>query len=324
MSTIEKAMGKLGDTTKKPAISPSSKQTLASIEEVSPTAPLNSTDVNELGQSSIEKELATNTSPIQKEVVGQKVVKKTELYIDNDRLRNMGMICNGNGLKERVVKDEFRAIKRKLINNAFGPSSSYINNGNLIMVSSSKMNEGKTFISINLALSIASEQDKTVLLVDADVLKPSVGEILDLEERPGLIDYLLGETDDVSEIIYPTNIPDLRIMPAGVAHHMSYELLSSDRMLALAGELASRYPDRIVVFDCPPLLGVVETVTLSSLIGQAIVVVEENKSKLADVKEAVSLLNSDMAIGFVINKSVNKKDYGYGYGYGYGAKRQTV
>jgi receptor protein-tyrosine kinase len=91
----------------------------------------------------------------------------------------------------------------------------------------------------------------------------------------------------------------------------------------LAKELAERYPDRIVIFDCPPILGVTETPVLSSLVGQAVVVVEESKTKIDDVKTAVSQLNEDIAVGFVMNKTIrSKKDvYGY-YGYGYGKKNQ--
>ncbi|MCP4437408.1 MAG: exopolysaccharide biosynthesis protein, partial [Aureispira sp.] len=83
------------------------------------------------------------------------------------------------------------------------------------------------------------------------------------------------------------------------------------------------YPDRIVIFDCPPILGVTETPVLSDLVGQALIVVEESKTKTSDVKKAVSQLNSDIALGLVMNKTTNaKKDvYGY-YGYGYGRKNQ--
>ncbi|WP_338027056.1 hypothetical protein [Colwellia maritima] len=102
---------------------------------------------------------------------------------------------------------------------------------------------------------------------------------------------------------------------------MTNELLASTKMATLAEELAQRYPDRIVIFDCPPILGVTETPVLSSLVGQAVVVVEESTTKLEDVKKAVSQLNEDIAVGFVMNKTVRSKkdEYGY-YGYGYGKK----
>ena len=192
------------------------------------------------------------------------------------------------------------------------------------MVSSSHPNEGKTFVAINLALSIALEQDKTVLLVDADVLRPSLHRELEFESKQGLLEYLLADVSSLSDIIYSTNIDNLKLIPAGKPHHLTNELLASERMEQLAKELAERYPDRIVIFDCPPILGVTETPLLSDLVGQALIVVEESKTKTDDVKTAVSQLNSDIALGLVMNKTIrSKKDiYGY-YGYGYGRKKQV-
>lgn len=223
--------------------------------------------------------------------------------------------------KQRSLKEEFRQIKRKLLNNAFGPVSKTLDNPNLIMVTSALPNEGKTYISINLALSIALEQDKTVLLVDADILKPSVLNEFGLRSKPGLIEYLLGSIEDAGDIIYQTNIDNLKIVPAGKPHHLSNELLASERMATLANELANRYPDRVVVFDSPPLLGVTETPVLARLMGQALIAVEENKTSLLDVKNASALLHDELAKGLVLNKALNsnKEIYGY-YGYGYGSQ----
>jgi protein-tyrosine kinase len=239
--------------------------------------------------------------------------------LDKKDLESRGFLIGNGTIKS--IKYEFRQIKRKLLNNAFGPGSKTLHNSNLIMVSSSKPNEGKTFISINLALSIALEQDKTVLLIDADVLRPSINRELGFGEVPGLIDYLLGDKDDISEVMYSTNIDKLKVIPAGEPHHLSNELLASDRMESFAKELAERYPDRIVIFDCPPLIGVSETLVLANLMGQAIVVVEESKTLLADIQKATENLNEDLALGLVLNKAIrsHKDMYGY-YGYGYGSK----
>lgn len=245
-------------------------------------------------------------------------VKRTSnnLQIDLEDLKSRGYLID-NGTRSSI-KDECRQIKRKILNNAFGKAAKTLNNPNLIMVSSSKPHEGKTFVSINLALSIALEQDKTVLLIDADVLRPSLARELGVPESNGLIEYLLNEKQDVSEVIYNTNIDKLKIIPAGEPHHLSNELLASDKMEALANELAARYPDRVVIFDTPPLIGVTETLVLSGLMGQAIVVVEESKTALEDVKKATEALNENLAVGLVINKAIrtHKDLYGY-YGYGY-------
>lgn len=221
--------------------------------------------------------------------------------------------------ERRLINEEYRVIKRKLISNAFGALSGTLKHPNLILVSSSRPGEGKTFSAINLALSIALEQDKTVLLVDSDVLRPSVSKTLNIHHDIGLTDYLLSSDIKVSDIILSTNVDRLKIITAGRPHHLSTELLASERMLMLVNEFASRYSDRIVIFDAPPLLGVNETAVMASMCGQAVVVVEENHSKLAEIEQAVALLPKDIAIGFLINKAHRNQGKGYGYGYYYGA-----
>ena len=271
-----------------------------------------------------EKELSVPDLPVEEKPIITKETQATlpnneVLILDKLELEKRGFLID-NGTR-KTIKDEFRQIKRKLLNNAFGAASKTLNRSNLVMVSSSKPNEGKTFISINLALSIALEQDKTVLLIDADVLRPSINRELGFKEVPGLIEYLLGQKNNISEIMYSTNIDKLKVIPAGEPHHLSNELLASDRMESLAKELAERYPDRIVIFDCPPLIGVTETLVLANLMGQALVVVEESKTPLADIQKATENLNDDLALGLVLNKAIrsHKDMYGY-YGYGYGTK----
>ncbi|MGP9801157.1 XrtA-associated tyrosine autokinase [Rheinheimera sp. NSM] len=221
--------------------------------------------------------------------------------------------------ERRLINEEYRVIKRKLINNAFGALSSTLKHSNLILVTSSRPGEGKTFSAINLALSIALEQDKTVLLVDSDVLRPSVSKSLNIKYDIGLTDYLLSDEIKVSDIMLSTNVERLKIITAGRPHHLSTELLASERMLMLANEFASRYHDRIVIFDAPPLLGVNETAVMASMCGQAVVVLEENRTKIAEIEQAVTLLPKDIATGFLINKAHRNQGKGYGYGYYYGA-----
>ena len=220
--------------------------------------------------------------------------------------------------KRRVINEEFSVIKRKLINNAFGPLSKSLKHSNLILVSSSRPGEGKTFTSINLALSIALEQDKTVLLVDTDVLRPQVAKTLGIDSDLGLTDYLSSDDIDVQDIILSTNVDRLKLITAGRAHHLSTELLASQKMADLAREFATRYKDRIVLFDAPPLLGVNETAVVAMMCGQAIIVLEENRSKLSEIEQSIALIPPEIAVGFVINKAHRTQigDYGYGYYYG--------
>ncbi|WP_448250509.1 XrtA-associated tyrosine autokinase [Thalassotalea agariperforans] len=272
---------------------------------------------SELNENYLNKqEVNTDEKTMAPSVEIQKTASNNNFQLDLEELKNRGYLID-NGTRSSI-KDECRQIKRKILNNAFGKAAKTLNNPNLIMVSSSKPHEGKTFVSINLALSIALEQDKTVLLIDADVLRPSLARELGLPESNGLIEYLLNDEKNISDVIYNTNIDKLKIIPAGEPHHLSNELLASDKMEALANELAARYPDRIVIFDTPPLIGVTETLVLSSLMGQAIIVVEESKTPIEDVKKATEALNENLAVGLVINKAIrtHKDLYGY-YGYGY-------
>ena len=265
---------------------------------------------------------AKETSSNEQQKSPPKPSQQTIFELDLAALEAKGHISlTGNRSK---INEEYREIKRKLLQNAFGALSSTLKNSNIIMVTSGRPSEGKTFTATNLALSIASEQDKTVLLVDADVLKPNVLRTLGLPRQQGLMEYLIGEVSDIAEVLYPTNLDKLKIIPAGKSHHLSTEFLASKKMESTIEEFANRYHDRVVVIDAPPLLGINETAILANFAGQAVVVVEENRAKLSDIQACVERLNENMAIGFVVNKSVNFESdgsgyYGY-YGYAYAAR----
>lgn len=243
-----------------------------------------------------------------------------EVTIDLARLKQANFITPDG--ERSLLAEEYRLIKRPLLANAFGKGAGLVDHGNLIMVTSARAGEGKTFTSVNLALSIAMEMDKTVLLVDADVGRARVHKVLGTPSGPGLIDLLLDETLDVGDVILRTNIPKLRLIPMGRYHPHSTELLASADMLRLTHELANRYSDRIVIFDAPPLLLTSEAVVLAGLMGQIVYVILAEKTPRGAVRDALALLDPAKPIGLVLNK--NRRGiggdsyYGYGYGYGYG------
>ncbi|MGI0116731.1 XrtA-associated tyrosine autokinase [Zooshikella sp. RANM57] len=246
---------------------------------------------------------------------GDPSVKKTtykEIEISFDHLALQGYILPNED--RSLIKEQFRQIKRPLLNKAFGREDEQIKNGNLIMVTSSTPAEGKTFNAINLALSIALERDRNVVLVDADVINPSLNQALSVTTDVGLLDYLNNEVNDVADILYKTNIENLNIIPAGTAHHLTNELLASDSMSNLMSEMASRYSDRVIILDAPPLLHTTEAPILATLAGQIVMVVKEGVTKQQTVKDALSLLDPSMNIGLVLNKSRQKQDGNY-YGY---------
>jgi len=215
------------------------------------------------------------------------------------------------------IAEEYRSIKRPLVTNALGSRKRDINNANLILVTSSIPGEGKTFTSINLAFSIAAELDKKVLLIDADVAKPSVSKVLGIESKVGLIDFLETDSLSLSDIILQTEIPGLRIITAGKSHQFSTELLASDKMIALSKELSERYSDRIVIFDTPPLLATTQAEVLASQMGQIILVIAAETTAQSFVQESVKKLQdcSDVVLG-VLNKAQRNLNAGY-YGYGH-------
>ena len=217
------------------------------------------------------------------------------------------------------IADQFRVIKRPLINNAMGKGAAVIAHGNLIMVTSALAGEGKTFTAINLAMSIATELDYTVMLVDADVARPSVMKVLGLSEGPGLLDLVLGESSDMSGMLQKTNIDKLTILPAGTPHARATELLASDAMIRLLDEMANRYPDRIIVFDSPPLLLTTEARALASHMGQVVVVVQAGRTLQSEVRHALATIEACPVKLMLLNqaRSVSREGYEYGYGYGY-------
>jgi protein-tyrosine kinase len=171
--------------------------------------------------------------------------------VDLDRLGAAGIVTP---LAPRsATADQFRVVKRPLIDNAMGKGASTINHANLIMVTSALPGEGKSFTAINLAMSIAAELDNTVMLVDADVARPSVLNVLGLPPSPGLLDLIDGSAE-MTDVLLRTNVEKLSILPSGTPHPKATELLASDAMRQLLDDMAKRYSDRLIIFDSPPLL----------------------------------------------------------------------
>ena len=236
--------------------------------------------------------------------------------VDLDRLRRQSMITPDG--ERTPIAECFRRIKRRILTNVANPKAGVP--ANLVLVTSALAGEGKTFCAINLAISIALERDQTVLLVDADVAKPSFPQALGLEAEKGLMDVLLDRRIDLAEVLWKTDIDKLTILPAGTAHQHATELLASDAMRVLLQEMAERYHDRIIIFDSPPLLAASEAGVLASRMGQIVMVVEAGKTTEAALKEALSRIESSNVAGLLLNKSEGVGLRYYYGGYGYGAK----
>ena len=238
--------------------------------------------------------------------------------IDFERMKELGYITPDQ--EPSRLAEEFRIIKRQVLLKAFGVGDNAIRNGNLILVTSAQPKEGKTFCAVNLAMSIASERDLTVLLVDADVARPSILTILGLPEGKGLVDFILDENVQLSDCLIRTNIDNLSILPAGRAHPLATELLASERMGEIVQEISQRYPDRVVIFDSSPVLANSAPGVLAMHVGQVLFVTEADRTRETQMQESLTLLNGCKNISLLLNKSPfsgGKEKFGSYYGYGY-------
>jgi receptor protein-tyrosine kinase len=213
-----------------------------------------------------------------------------------------------------LIADEFRVIKRPLLDNVHGRSGPAMSRANLIMITSSLPGEGKTFVSVNLAISLAMELDKTVLLVDADVSRPSVLKRLGLAPSPGLLDVLNNPSLQLAEVMMRTNVEKLTLLPSGKANARATELLASDSMDRLLDELATRYADRIVIFDAPPLLPSTESRVLATYMGQVVVVVEADRTPQKTLSQALATIESCPVVLPLLNK-IGRSEVAAYYGY---------
>jgi protein-tyrosine kinase len=236
--------------------------------------------------------------------------------LDLNRMRDLGMVTAASG-RTRLLED-FRIIKRPLLQRAFADKAPGGQPGNLIMITSSLPGEGKTYCAINLAMSIAMELDHTVLLVDADVARPSVLRSLGLPEHRGLMDILVDDKLDMADVMLRTNVETLTILPAGTSTPHATELLASSGMINLVHEIANRYSDRIVIFDSPPLLLTSESRVLASHMGQIVMVVEAQTTTQHAVKEALHQLEGMPNVNLIYNKTRDfpgiEETYDYHYG----------
>ncbi|MFT3804579.1 MAG: XrtA-associated tyrosine autokinase [Burkholderiaceae bacterium] len=306
MSLIERAINRLGR--KGPAADPAS----AARSGISvAAAPSKATSESESRQQHIPPTLVavTDNGP-----------ELPVLQIDPGILTARGHTAHETASR---LGHEFRIIKRPLLSNAFGANSKNVTNGRRIMVTSALPGEGKSFCAINLALSIAAERDTSVLLVDADVAKPSFPVELGIPAGRGLMDWLVDPTIDIAQLVSNTSIPGLSVMTAGMHHTLATEYLASTAMTRLLDMLSQRYPDRILIFDSPPLLLTTEARVLAQHMGQIVLVVEAGRTSRQAVDDALSTIQSCEVINLLLNKAHGfgkTPGYGqYGYGYGYGA-----
>lgn len=220
--------------------------------------------------------------------------------IDRDRLEERGMIVPGS--PPSVLSEEFRIVKRQILLSALGSSTAQpVARGRLVLVTSGQPDEGKTFCAVNLALSMVSETDLDVLLVDADVAKPEILEIFGIDAERGLMDALADPGVDVESLVLKTDVPNLSILPAGAQRNDDTELLASERTRSLVDRLLAQNPRRVVIFDSAPALSASPASVLALNVGQVLVVVRADRTTESELRETVALVDGCPEIRLMLN-----------------------
>lgn len=224
-----------------------------------------------------------------------------QVSIDRNSLARHG-ITIPSAKRSRVV-EEFRMVKRQVVGNYMEEAADdAMNKNRVIMVTSARPREGKTFTAINLALSIATEQDLKVLLIDLDTKYHAMQDMMGIPANYGLIDLLSNPEIDFSDVVLRTNLPNLTVMPAGTPNVRSPELLSSKRTRAMFTEMTQRYSDRFIIFDAPSVLGSSDPAVLAGLVGQVVMVVEADRTQQEELETAVGLVSACPTISLLLNK----------------------
>jgi protein-tyrosine kinase len=238
--------------------------------------------------------------------------------IDLHHLRDSGFIVPG--APPSALSEEFRLIKRQILLKAFGShGSTPVDRGRLALICSAQPNEGKTFCAINLALSLTSESDLEVLLVDADVAKPEVLSSLGLSGSMGLMDALADPAIDAESLVIRTDIPNLSVLPAGRQSNSDTELLASARTRAVIDGLAAKSPRRIILFDSAPALAASPASVLAMHVGQTLLVVRADQTTESELRDTISLVDACPVIQLMLNAvtfSGSNRKFGSYYGFG--------
>ena len=238
--------------------------------------------------------------------------------VDIEGLRDAGFILPDAPITG--LAEEFRLVKRQLLNAAgVGKGRAPVPRGRMILICSAQPSEGKTFCAVNLALSMASEADVEVLLVDADFAKPSILSTLGIAGGPGLMDALADPMVHVETCVIRTDIPKLSVLPAGRRTNNDTEYLASARTRAVISSLSESNPRRVVIFDSPPVLAASSASVLAYHVGQAVLVVRADQTSEAELRETIGLLDGCANVRLLLNAvkfSPGGRRFGSYYGSG--------
>ena len=216
----------------------------------------------------------------------------------------------GESLTDPLFVSQFRQLKHAILQTAFGPLAE--DSANSVIITSPLANAGKTFISLNLAQSLSQERDRNVLLVDTDNIRASMTNALGLRDNEGFFDVLDRPDLKIEDVIVPTEVPSLQVIPTGSKFVDSAEILNSRRAKDLIEQLSRADADRIIIFDAPPLLATSDTPAMTDTAGQFLLVVEAGRTKQSELDAALEFFPDDKTVGLILNKAPRMANSVYG------------
>jgi protein-tyrosine kinase len=230
--------------------------------------------------------------------------------LDMAALEKSGLVV-GHKVRTRI-SEEFRITVGHLLRSMQANYSPGRGAPNVIMVTSARPGEGKSFSSLNLAGSIAQHTQREVLLMDVDAKQRSVSSQLGLTDRPGLLDLSNNPTLRIEDVIIKTSIPHLSIMPVGSGQSGGLDITQTRPVTTLVERIARRFPNSVVLLDAPPCLSTSDPSTLAPFVGQIVLVVEAERTQRNEVIAALDLIKACPSVTLMLNKIRLTTSYTFG------------
>jgi protein-tyrosine kinase len=230
--------------------------------------------------------------------------------LDMAALEKAGLVV-GHKVRTRI-SEEFRITVGHLLRSMQANYSPGRGAPNVIMLTSARPGEGKSFSSLNLAGSIAQHTQREVLLMDVDAKQRSISSQLGLTDRPGLLDLSNNTSLRIEDVIIKTSIPHLSLMPVGSGQSGGLDITQTRPVTALVERIARRFPNSVVLLDAPPCLSTSDPSTLAPFVGQIVLVVEAERTQRNEVIAALDLIKACPSVTLMLNKIRLTTSYTFG------------
>jgi protein-tyrosine kinase len=255
-------------------------------------------------------EVSQASTPIPSPVKGRKsgpidpVYTQTRVYPTNEALlEKYGILTPAFN---SIIVEQYNLLRARVLE--VMTSNGY----NSILVASPEPQEGKTLTAVNLAISIARESNRTVLLIDTDMRRPSVHRYFGLPDSRGLYEHIIKETP-LSELLINPGFPRLTVLPAGMPTNYPVDLLACPAMQEFVSDVKRRYQGRYIIFDSPPILAYADGLYLARYADAVLMVARSGSTKENNFRQALESLGDRPLLGTVLNRVPKGQGPAYSY-----------